>query len=264
MNNPIEEKRRFVEGQIKKSFDDGINVSAEVELEKAHQDGDVHPNHPDWVWVSSAAGGKGDWRKKGGRTHTAHSENEKKFKDSFKDASDEVLNKVISGQIQSGAHERKWAQDILNSRKSSAKSNAAAKKIIDLITIQNSKYTDIKKVVAFQTDKGNWAIDYDGNNTGLIINKRSLSEATLKQAGVKIEKPRKSQDPRDGIAQKTGFKDYAEMSGYQHYVTTKNLLKSRMMSKKTKDAQRKQMEQEVAKYEQNNAELIAAKSKRGK
>ena len=42
-------------------------------FEKAkHQDGDMHPNGK-WVWVSSAAGGKGDWRTKGGRTHTKHS-----------------------------------------------------------------------------------------------------------------------------------------------------------------------------------------------
>ena len=42
-------------------------------FEKAkHQDGDMHPNGK-WVWVSSANGGKGDWRTKGGRTHTKHS-----------------------------------------------------------------------------------------------------------------------------------------------------------------------------------------------
>lgn len=43
-------------------------------FEKAkHQDGDMHPNGK-WVWVSSANGGKGDWRTKGGRTHTKHSD----------------------------------------------------------------------------------------------------------------------------------------------------------------------------------------------
>lgn len=42
-------------------------------FEKAkHQDGDMHPNGK-WVWVSSANGGKGDWRTKGGRTHTKNS-----------------------------------------------------------------------------------------------------------------------------------------------------------------------------------------------
>lgn len=38
-------------------------------FEKAkHQDGDMHPNGK-WVWVASAAGGKGDWRTLGGRVH---------------------------------------------------------------------------------------------------------------------------------------------------------------------------------------------------
>lgn len=68
MYNPIEEKRRFVESQIQKSFNSGINVSEEIELEKAHKDGDHHPTKP-LVWVSSANGGKGDWRVEGGRAH---------------------------------------------------------------------------------------------------------------------------------------------------------------------------------------------------
>lgn len=31
-------------------------------IEKAHQDGERHPKNPKLIWVSSAAGGKGDWR----------------------------------------------------------------------------------------------------------------------------------------------------------------------------------------------------------
>lgn len=68
MYNPIEEKRKFVQAQIQKSFNSGINVADEMVLEKAHQDGDHHPTKP-LVWVSSANGGKGDWRVEGGRTH---------------------------------------------------------------------------------------------------------------------------------------------------------------------------------------------------
>ena len=69
MINPIEAKKRMVQDRIAKSFESGINVSDEVEIEKAHKDGDIHPKHPNWVWVSSAAGGKGDWRIANGRTH---------------------------------------------------------------------------------------------------------------------------------------------------------------------------------------------------
>ena len=50
------------------------SAGSEDLFEKAkHQDGDMHPNGK-WVWVSSANGGKGDWRTKGGRTHTKHSD----------------------------------------------------------------------------------------------------------------------------------------------------------------------------------------------
>ena len=63
MFNPIEMKRRMVQERIEKSFDN--------EIEKAHKDGDIHPNGK-WVWVSSAAGGKGDWRTINGRAHQKH------------------------------------------------------------------------------------------------------------------------------------------------------------------------------------------------
>lgn len=40
-------------------------------FEKAHKDGDLHPNGK-YVWVSSANGGRGDWRTLNGRTHKKH------------------------------------------------------------------------------------------------------------------------------------------------------------------------------------------------
>ena len=73
MYNPIEEKRRLVQERIAKSFGNGINVAEEIELEKAHKDGEMHPNGK-WVWVSSANGGKGDWRTANGRAHKKHQE----------------------------------------------------------------------------------------------------------------------------------------------------------------------------------------------
>lgn len=193
MFNPIEMRRRMVQERIEKSFDN--------EIEKAHKDGDMHPNGK-WVWVSSAAGGKGDWRTINGRAHQKHNatqgsasggntpedkEYAEKFKKNMKDASDDVLNKVISGKIQGTDADKRLAKEILDERKSSAEGEKSAKKIIDLLKVSSSKYSDIKKVTAFKTDKGNWAIDYDGANTGLIIGKDHLSDAELKSAGVKIE-----------------------------------------------------------------------------
>lgn len=267
MENPILEKRKLVQDRIEKSFDSGINVPEEVEVEKAHQDGEIHPNGK-WVWVSSANGGKGDWRTRGGRTHNAHSENEKKFKQNFKNAQDGILQKIIDGKIQAGAHEKKWAQDILDERKKGSAGDKAAAKIIDLMKISNSKYSDISKVVVFKTDKGNWAMDYDGANTGLIIGKDHLSEKELKAAGVKIEggsakgdePAKKKADPKqDKVAQAAGFKDYEEMKGWQDYTTAKNLLKKPSMKLKSKEADRKELEKQVADYEKDHADVIAAR-----
>lgn len=334
MENPILANKRRVAERLEKSFSDGINVPEEVEMEKAHQDGEIHPNGK-WVWVSSANGGKGDWRTRGGRTHNAHSENEKKFKQNFKNAKDGILQKIIDGKIQAGVHEKKWAQDILDERKKGSVGEKAARKIIDLIKISSSKYSDINKVVAFKTDKGNWAIDYDGANTGLIIGKDHLSEAELKAAGVKIEgvnanskkdsdlindiksnedafieacglsdikrvisiretstsvfikyenesgqeqefpltknvansvlkevksgKSKKADPKQDKVAQAAGFKDYEEMKGWQDYTTAKNLLKKPSMKLKSKEADRKELEKQVADYEKDHADVIAAR-----
>jgi len=68
----IAEQERTSRKTAKKSWDNAIDLlksaGSEELFEKAHKDGDMHPNGK-WVWVSSAAGGKGDWRVKGGRIH---------------------------------------------------------------------------------------------------------------------------------------------------------------------------------------------------
>lgn len=184
MENIIQKHRAFVAGQIEKSFDSNLQSPAQ-EVEKAYSVGDEKDFNGRTYYVHELnSAGQPKWRLKDKKTKA---DNEKKFKDNFKDASDEVLQKIVEGKIQASDHEKKWATDIINERKKAGKSDAAAKKIIDLLTTSNSKYTDIKKVVAFKTDKGNWAIDYDGANTGLILNGAKLSERELKAAGVKIE-----------------------------------------------------------------------------
>lgn len=257
MENIIQKHRAFVAGQIEKSFSNEFQVPNQ-EVEKAYNVGDEKDFNGRTYYVHGLnAKGQPLWRLKSKKTK---SDNEKKFKEDFKDASDDVLQKIVEGKIQAGDQEKKWATDIINERKKSGKSEAAAKKIIDLLTVSSSRYTDIKKVVAFKADKGNWAIDYDGANTGIILNGSKLSERELKAAGVKIEGVSTKTDPRDKIAQDAGFKDYAEMKGFQEYVTTKSLLKKPSMQAKTKQAEREALEKRVADYEKNHADVIAARS----
>ena len=52
----IKEKREAIANNIVKGFSNSDDL-----LEKAHNQGDVHPNGK-WYWESSANGGRGDWR----------------------------------------------------------------------------------------------------------------------------------------------------------------------------------------------------------
>lgn len=72
MNDIIKKHRQMVALRLSQSFQlptayqgEGLSKGDEYnDIEKARvvrQDGDIHPNGK-WVWVSSAAGGKGDWR----------------------------------------------------------------------------------------------------------------------------------------------------------------------------------------------------------
>jgi hypothetical protein len=189
-------------------------------FEKAkHQDGDMHPNGK-WVWVSSANGGKGDWRTKGGRTHTKHSaggnagtgsattnqqkqtsQNTVKTKkisdDEFvkilHDAPDDTLNKIVSGKIQGGDKYKEIAQKILDDRKKPtvgdvSKLTAEQKSMVDKVMdngflMSSNKYNDASKVELKKTPKGNWRCYYDGRDIGATISGKLISDTAAKKIG---------------------------------------------------------------------------------
>lgn len=103
MYNGEDIKRRQLElkNNLLKGFGVGINEVDEDEFEKAHKQGDLHPNGK-WYWESSAAGGKGDWRTIGGRRHKASQANvsteEKKDSTKKKDSESDItkLNNILS------------------------------------------------------------------------------------------------------------------------------------------------------------------------
>lgn len=192
---------------VKKAIDDEMGISDAYrelfgdDLEKAHQDGDMHPNGK-WVWVSSANGGKGDWRTLNGRTHKKHSETQasNKFLENFKNASDDVLEKIVSGKIQAVDREKKLAQQILDSRKKSSQDkqsasstqNAHVQKLIDTYKISNNSYTDTSKMSIVVTPKGNWNLRYDGKDVSTISGQRNIMDRkTLEAAGIKFDEPKK-------------------------------------------------------------------------
>ena len=67
MFEEINERRRAVEENIRKSFSGDIEKANETDIEKAHQVGDIHPNGK-WVWTQLPSG-KYDWRTINGRAH---------------------------------------------------------------------------------------------------------------------------------------------------------------------------------------------------
>jgi hypothetical protein len=103
MYNGEDIRRRQLElkNNLLKGFGVGINEVDEDEFEKAHKQGDLHPNGK-WYWESSAAGGKGDWRTIGGRRHKASQANvsteEKKDSTKKKDSESDItkLNNILS------------------------------------------------------------------------------------------------------------------------------------------------------------------------
>lgn len=202
--------------------EDILKAAGTEELfEKAkHQDGDMHPNGK-WVWVSSANGGKGDWRTKGGRTHTKHSAggnagtgsttntqqkpttqvvgttkkitSDKEFLDIFRDASDDVLNKIVSGKIQASDREKKLVQQIIDERKKPkvgdvSKLTAQQKSMVDKVMdkgflMSSNKYNDKSKVELKKTDKGNWRCYYDGRDIGTTISGKLITDSAAKKIG---------------------------------------------------------------------------------
>lgn len=147
--------------EVKKAIDDEMGISDAYhelfgdDLEKAHQDGDMHPNGK-WVWVSSANGGKGDWRTLNGRTHKKHSETQasNKFLENFKNASDDVLEKIVSGKIQAVDREKKLAQQILDSRKkSTTQTQPQSKKPSESNRVVNPSSSKKYRITSGQLDK---------------------------------------------------------------------------------------------------------------
>lgn len=158
MFEEINAHRQAVADNMIKAFDEDI--------EKAHQDGDIHPKHPDWVWVSSAAGGKGDWRKSGGRAHQKHqaaqAANQKQEDD----------NKTKQPHGNSGG-------------KLSAAEQKALNNVVDKgFKISRSTWNDVSKMSLEKTPKGNWRCYYDGKDTGNTIAGSLMSEATAKKLGM--------------------------------------------------------------------------------
>ena len=223
---------------------------------------------------------------------------QKKFISNFKDASDDVLRGIVSGKIQATIDEKKWAKTIFDERKkgqmnsnkqqggnTSSSGNAAWRAKIDETTIDQAEYNSQLKMAKQVGDDARSAAktfiqsnidktkgdlqDAIANKPGAKATINTLQKKLTKYVSQKkavedaekeIKNNSKGDTKQDKIAQDAGFKNYEEMSGWQSYVTAKNLLKKPSMKLKSKEADRKALEKQVADYEKDHANVIAAHS----
>lgn len=164
-------------------------------FEKAkYQVGDVHPNHSDWVWTEYKPG-KFDWRHVNGKHHNLQSK--------LKNADDNVLQKIISGEIQGGDTDKKVAKEILESRKKQNNLIGPNKikkgdKIFDVesnIVVTVDSYDESKKkyYVTMKNDTGNFSWYVSADKLKDIKTIKEETQESAKREVKKLMKEKKSE-----------------------------------------------------------------------
>lgn len=139
------------------------SAGSEDIFEKAHKDGDLHPNGK-WVWVSSANGGKGDWRTLNGRTHKKH----------------QAANAAGGGSSS--------ASSTTGGKSSSVKTTSSINPTFQkYFSINNSKFTDPKKMSVSKTPQGNWSLSYEGKRISTVAPLTDADKKKLESAGVTFD-----------------------------------------------------------------------------
>ena len=160
-----------------KSFSEAQEIlkaaGSEDIFEKAHKDGDLHPNGK-WVWVSSAAGGKGDWRTLNGRTHKKH----------------QASGIVGSGTVSSSAVNSTGSGNSVGGNKSVNTTTGASSKNTSTTKKVKSDFDDtFKPKQKVKTNSETYS--HDINGVSVNVSKNKDGSYTLEANGKKV----KSDDP---------------------------------------------------------------------
>lgn len=161
-----------------------------LDFEKAHKDGDLHPNGK-YVWVSSANGGRGDWRTLNGRTHKKHQA-----------ANAAGGNGVVSGSAASTTTGGKSS----SVKTTSSKSKKSSSVKIDIDTIDQDEYNRIYKQAK--------SVDKQGRSMGLSVitsninkYKKDLEETISNRPGAKATIKKLQDNLTKFISQKKAVED---------------------------------------------------------
>lgn len=123
-------------------------------FEKAKwQVGDIHPQHPNWIWTEYAPG-KFDWRHANGKYHNLQSK--------LKNADDDILKKIISGEIQGGDKDKQIAKKILESRQKGDSAQSATQPKTTSKKIDTNKKQD-NLIGPNKIKKGDKIFDIESN-----------------------------------------------------------------------------------------------------
>lgn len=136
-------------------------------FEKAHKDGDMHPNGK-WVWVSSAAGGKGDWRTLNGRTHKKH----------------QSTTAAGGSGLAAGNSSTTQPTSTAGNKTATASTNQKPKTTNDNFTIDKQRY-DVQLKLAQRT------INHDGDTANVKVG-LSVTQEGIKKLQEKIADLRKN------------------------------------------------------------------------
>lgn len=181
-----------------------------LDFEKAHKDGDLHPNGK-WVWVSSANGGRGDWRTLNGRTHKKHQA-----------ANAAGGNGVVSGSAASTTTGGKSP----SVKTTSSKSKKSSSVKIDMDTIDQDEYNRIYKQAKSVDKQGrSMALSVITSNINKI--KKNLEETISNRPGAKATIKSLQDNLTKFISQKKAVEDaIGEIDNNSKTTSSTNSLKS--------------------------------------
>lgn len=261
MENLILQKRKMVQDRIQKSFESGLQISELQCIEKAYTVGQSHPKHPDWLWTD-LGNGKFDWKSKNGKWWKGKTGNvatpapaskptaQKKFDADVTEHVDELVKKIGKDKAleRFERYVKEYGDDgtkfgaMMKYKYSQAAEYLKSKAESDFKkTFKDARDEVLQQVVSGKiqasADERKWAKD--------IIDERKSSSANV-------------DSKQDKAAQSAGFKDYKEMKAWQDYGTAKQLLKKELTHRKQDKQKIADLKEEIATYEKNHADVIAA------
>lgn len=165
---------------------------------------------------------------------------------------------------------KKAAEDVLAEKKAKSQTASSAKrqntsdeifdKLSEAFWNKKTKLEDFKSMVDKSLGSGSFDSIWKEVNSRQHSSSKETDNDFLSTLQNRIYASSASVDSKqDKVAQNAGFKDYKEMKAWQDYGTAKQLLKKELKRRGKPDKQKiADLKEEIATYEKNHADVIAA------